>query len=362
MEAHVIEFDPSRRRRGSRPRVQPAGQVPAGLPLMAAWDSWLISMRARGLSDDTIEVYDLVVRSFAAWLLDADRCLCHQAEDAGQPCPAGVDVTGRAALRQASGVEHITTAQIRLYLTHRRLKNSAADAHKHFRTLRTMFNWLIKENERTAPSPVDSDDEPNPSKKVFQPLTDDELRALLKTCKGDTFEDRRDTAIIRILMDNGVRVEGLAGLRYTPDDDETHDVHLSRYVLRIVLKGGDEHWAPIGRKTVAALDRYIRARARRRDATVEPWLWLGKRGRFGKTGIQQMIEKRGEQAGLGRRIGPHDFRRTAADAYLDAGGDPLDLMRIGGWKSLAMVQHYTAARADARARQAHARLSPGDRI
>mgnify|MGYP000928642456 CR=1 FL=1 len=30
------------------------------------------------------------------------------------------------------------------------------------------------------------------------------------------------------------------------------------------------------------------------------------------------------------RLGPHRFRRTMADGYLEAGGDPLDLMRVGG--------------------------------
>ena len=38
--------------------------------------------------------------------------------------------------------------------------------------------------------------------------------------------------------------------------------YLPHRIIRVVLKGGDEHYMPIGRKPAAALDRYLRARAR----------------------------------------------------------------------------------------------------
>jgi integrase len=46
------------------------------------------------------------------------------------------------------------------------------------------------------------------------PLLDyDEVRRLLAACRGDRFEDRRDEAIIRSLLDTGVRRGELGSMR-----------------------------------------------------------------------------------------------------------------------------------------------------
>ncbi|SEN91902.1 hypothetical protein SAMN05660976_08594, partial [Nonomuraea pusilla] len=56
------------------------------------------------------------------------------------------------------------------------------------------------------------------------------------------------------------------------------------------------------------------------------------------------------------------FRHTFADDWLEAGGTESDLMVIAGWSSPQMLRRYGRVAAGRRAQQAHARLSPGDRI
>jgi site-specific recombinase XerD len=237
--------------------------------------------------------------------------------------------------------------------------SSPGNVDKHYRNLKAYFNWLIKEDERKPPHPMVNVDRPKVPDKPTDVLSEAQLRALLKEASGTSMPDRRDTAIMRLLMDTGLRVSSLTDLRYSSDPDHS-DVLLAQKLLRIRKKGGDIILVPIGKKAARDLDRYLRARAHHPEADSE-WLWLGKQGRLQKSGIQQMLRRRGVRAGVGP-IHAHQFRHTFADDWLEAGGTESDLMVIAGWSSPQMLRRYGRVAAGRRAQAAHARLSPGDRI
>ena len=85
-------------------------------------------------------------------------------------------------------------------------------------------------------------------------ITDDELRRLLHACEGRDFYARRDTAIIRLLLDTGMRRAEIANLK-------VEDVDWTNNVVHVMGKGRRPRACPFGRKTAQALDRYLRARA-----------------------------------------------------------------------------------------------------
>ncbi len=309
----------------------------AGVSIAAFVTSWQLSLEASSKSPRTVRSYTDSVKALHAFL---------------------------AAQGMPTDVEEVDAEHIRAFLQAEQQRTSAASAAVHFRNLRVYFGWLAREGERTNPNPMDRIDAPKVAKKAKQFFEDADLVALLKACQGASFEDRRDTAIMRIFIDTGMRVSGLANLRYDPDDENRNDVFLLQRRLRLRLKGGNETWVPIGKKAAAALDRYIRVRTRHSNASSR-WLWLGKQGHnlahLTDSGIRVMLTRRGEQAGV-QNVHPHRFRRSFADNWLAAGGSTDDLMHITGWKTYDMVREYTEARGISRAHNAHARLSPGDRI
>ncbi|MFF4412159.1 tyrosine-type recombinase/integrase [Streptosporangium sp. NPDC001559] len=327
MTENVIEFDPNRRPRRSR---RTTASAPVGTDLEGLIDSWKRALEASNKAPYTIYLYTRSVTAFYAYLRANDHP--HDAEG-------------------------VTADHVRRFLAAEQARTSAHTSAAHHSYLGVFFRWLIAEEERSTFSPVLRADRPHVPKKARKYLSDQEIAALLAACKGAGFAERRDTAMIMVLIDNGVRASGLAGI-------QLENVDLPGRRILIVLKGGDEHWIPIGAKTVVALDRYLRVRAKHGWAS-SPNLWLGVRsktmGKMTRAGVALMLSRRGEEAGVAG-VHPHRFRGTAAHLLLEAGADPDSVRRILGWKSYDMLKHYTEELADERARATHTRLSPGDRF
>ena len=73
----------------------------------------------------------------------------------------------------------------------------------------------------------------------------------------------------------------------------------------MIGKGRRPRACPFGHKTGQALDRYMRVRAKRADAS-DPWLRLGKWGRLTETGFERAVKHHGRAAEL-PDIHPHQF-------------------------------------------------------
>ena len=177
-------------------------------------------------------------------------------------------------------------------------------------------------------------------------LRDAELRKLLEACCHATrrFAGRRDEAILRILMDTGVRRAEVLGLRLG-------DVNLEEGLLTVTGKGSRTRVVAVGREHRSRPRSLCqRARARYVDERRRSWprvracedggarLWLGRKGLLGATGLAELIRTRARAAGLPGRLYPHLFRHTYSHNAKVGGMSDEDLMTIAGWKSRAMLK------------------------
>lgn len=296
------------------------------LTLEGAWQSFDRALRAEGRSPETRRAYAQSIVQFGAYL--SDRGL-------------------------SSDVTSIDRGDLEGWIISILDARSPATAATRYRALARLFSWLVSEGEIPR-SPMQGMHGPVVPDNPPTVLSLEDLRRLMAVCRGTEFDERRDAAILRVLVDTGVRLAELTGLTL-------EDVDLDEGLATVTGKGRRRRAVPLGAKATAALDRYLRVRSGHPHHRTQA-LWLGQKGPMTATGMRQAIQRRARQAGLEQRVWPHLFRHTGAHQWLAAGGSEGDLMSLYGWKSSAMLRRYGSSAAAERARKAHAELSLGDRV
>ena len=183
--------------------------------------------------------------------------------------------------------------------------------------------------------------------KVVQVLTRDELDALIRACRKDkTILGLRDETMITVLLDTGLRASELLSLT-------VEGINRKERRALVMGKGARERLVAFEAKTFRLLDRYHRRAgiedgALFRDRMSEP---------LSQAALYLAVRKRGEQAGVKRRMHPHVLRHTWATLLLAEGLREGDVRQLAGWsRSSRMLDRYTQATAAERALEARSRV------
>ena len=219
--------------------------------------------------------------------------------------------------------------------------------------LRTFFNWCVRE-EIIEHSPMARIETPRVDEPAPEVLTEDEERRLIDACRGGGFEDRRDMAAIRLMLNTGMRRFEIAGIMLA-------DIDLKEGIVKITRgKGGRSRKASFDSKTAEAIDRYLRIRIHHPRADL-PNLWLAQKGPLSSDGVHYLFKRRAEMGGIKRRVWPHLARHSFAAKLKAAGLSDETVADAGGWHDLAVMRRYGASAREARSLKAQKELGLGNR-
>jgi integrase/recombinase XerD len=201
--------------------------------------------------------------------------------------------------------EQVEAADIRRWIVWLLGRYSDAYARQQYRALEQFFAWLSDEEEFS--NPMAKMRAPKVTEKPVPFFTSEELSRMEKACQGNSFQARRDAAIIAVLKATGARLAEVTGIRYHPDDPVRSDLNLEAREIRVRGKGGKERTVPVSREAAYRVDRYLRARSRHELAYRQAlWLGTGSRGPLTASGIYQIVSRLGGKCGV--PVYPHRFR------------------------------------------------------
>lgn len=318
----------------------------AHLEIRRAAECWVGDGRAQGLSPKTLRDRRDMMARFCWWLVHEERA---------EPVLGNMDPLRIRAFLTYCRTPH-PTGRFGTDRDRSRKEARPATINDYFRILRGFVNFSLAEGFLSV-SPLANMKAPKVPREQVEPFSKDQLQALLDAARRGTSPER-DLAMLLALLDSGMRVSEMAGLRMK-------DVEVATGRMAVLGKGNKRRAVFLGQVGRRLLRRYLEAH-RRESAPGEP-VFVSLRGPragqgLGANGIYQIVQKLGWHAGLaGQKCNPHRFRHTFCINFLRAGGNLYQLQELMGHTDLTILRRYCAI-AECDLEQAHRKSSPGDNL
>jgi site-specific recombinase XerD len=271
-------------------------------------------------------------------------------------------------------IKTITTTEIHEYMEYiehykdsreQRAYNTATGKERKLSALRTMFAYLYK-NEYIPSDPSIKVDMPKKNRKNIIRLDTKEIGNLLDTVESGNkmtaqqiaFHNktqRRDTALITLLLGTGMRVSECVGI-------DLSDLNMDDCSVRVLRKGGDEQILYFGDEVEEALELYLQERydihiSKHEQDGHENALFLSLQNRRITTrAIENLVTKYARIATPLKKITPHKLRSTFGTQLYNETGDIYLVADILGHSDVNTTRKHYAAMDEDRKREAANRI------
>lgn len=164
-----------------------------------------------------------------------------------------------------------------------------------------------------------------------------EIKQVLQSLQGDKPLERRNLALFELFYATGMRVSEVSGLKINQID----------FNLRSILvhgKGNKDRYVAFDEKTGQDLQTYLEE-ARPKllaNKSDDHFVFLNNQGTvLTDRGIEYIMQKTFNQAGISGKVHPHELRHTFATSMLNNGADLRTVQELLGHENLSTTQIYT---------------------
>lgn len=230
----------------------------------------------------------------------------------------------------------ITHLDIRAFLAFLKSRNySKSSIARKLACTRSFFKYLVRENQLKV-NPAAGIATPKREKRLPLFLAAEEVASLLEAPSKNSWDEKRDKAILEILYSSGLRVSELVGLNH-------EDVDLVSGLVRVRGKGKKERIIPVGAVAIKAIRDYLEHRPPKDGAeNLKRPLYLNRYGgRLTDRSIRRLILKYARRIALKKEVSPHTLRHSFATHMLDRGADLRSVQELLGHENLSTTQIYT---------------------
>ena len=211
----------------------------------------------------------------------------------------------------------------------RHSNTSGKSIKRYLSSIRVFFNFLIEVGEvQTNPALLIKT--PKVERDLPKTIDFDDLKKMM-TINSTQYKELRAVLMIELLYSCALRVSELVGINF-------EDIDMDEGFVKVMGKGGNARFSPMGQTTVDVLKRYIK----QRPSSATNALFINQNNtRISTRTVQNVVKKRALQVGISINVHPHMLRHAAATHFLQSSHDLRTVQEFLGHKSIKSTQVYT---------------------
>lgn len=229
-------------------------------------------------------------------------------------------------------VVELDQKDVEALILHLKDKIKVVSINTRLRAIRSFFNYLERNKLMYSTNPMKNIKQLRDRQKIMETLEDDEIVQVAKHIKNQkTFIGYRDYAIFMIMIDTGIRLSELVGIK-------VDDARGSKIIIRNTKNLKERAVYPTA-KTQDAISKYMKLRGQLHHN----YLFVNVDNEpLRRRSIQTRFEKYKESLKFKKQLSPHVLRHTYAKRSIMSGMDAFSLAALLGHSDLTVTKRYVS--------------------